>query len=76
MRRGGRPGGPSSRPLSGSGRSSRAALPATVETVYDLASLTKAVVTSLLVMKGVEKGRLHLDEPLGDHLRCWRTGRR
>jgi len=44
------------------------ALPATVETVYDLASLTKALVTSLLVMKGVEQGRLHLDGPLGDHL--------
>ena len=43
-------------------------LPATVETVYDLASLTKAVVTSLLVMKGVEEGCLHLDQPLGDHL--------
>ena len=42
--------------------------PATVATVYDLASLTKAVVTSLLVMKGVEEGRLHLDRPLGDHL--------
>ncbi|HEX7508350.1 MAG TPA: serine hydrolase [Polyangia bacterium] len=42
--------------------------PATVETVYDLASLTKAVVTSLLVMKGVEAGCLHLDRPLGDDL--------
>jgi CubicO group peptidase (beta-lactamase class C family) len=41
---------------------------ATIDTVYDLASLTKAVVTSLLVMKGVEDGRLHLDRPLGDHL--------
>jgi CubicO group peptidase (beta-lactamase class C family) len=44
-------------------------LPATVETVYDLASLTKAVVTSLLVMRGVEEGCLHLDRPLGDHLK-------
>ncbi|HEY5283656.1 MAG TPA: serine hydrolase, partial [Polyangia bacterium] len=43
--------------------------PATVETVYDLASLTKAVVTSLLVMKGVEEGRWHLDQPLGGHLK-------
>ena len=42
--------------------------PATVDTVYDLASLTKAVVTSLLIMKGVEEGLLHLDRPLGDHL--------
>jgi CubicO group peptidase (beta-lactamase class C family) len=45
-----------------------APLPATLETVYDLASLTKALVTSLLVMKGVEAGRLHLDRPLGDDL--------
>jgi len=43
-------------------------LPATKETAYDLASLTKALVTSLLVMKGVEDGRLHLDRPLGDPL--------
>ena len=42
--------------------------PATVQTVYDLASLTKALVTSVLVMKGIEKGLLHLDRPLGDHL--------
>jgi CubicO group peptidase (beta-lactamase class C family) len=42
--------------------------PATVDTVYDLASLTKAVVTSLLVMKGVADGLLHLDRPLGDYL--------
>ena len=42
--------------------------PATVDAVYDLASLTKAVVTSLLVMRGVEDGRFHLDRPLGDHL--------
>ncbi len=41
--------------------------PATVGTVYDLASLTKALVTSLLVMKGVEEGRFHLDRPLADN---------
>jgi CubicO group peptidase (beta-lactamase class C family) len=45
-----------------------ALLPATVETVYDLASLTKALVTSVLVAKAIEEGRLHLDRPLGDHL--------
>jgi len=38
--------------------------PATVDTVYDLASLTKALVTSVLVMRAVEQGRLGLDEPL------------
>lgn len=40
--------------------------PATVDTVYDLASLTKALVTSVLVMKGVEQGVLGLDLPIGD----------
>lgn len=37
---------------------------ATVDTVYDLASLTKALVTSLLVMRAVAAGELDLDEPL------------
>jgi serine-type D-Ala-D-Ala carboxypeptidase len=41
---------------------------ATVDTVYDLASLTKPLVTSLLVMKGVEQGVLRLDEPLAAFL--------
>jgi CubicO group peptidase (beta-lactamase class C family) len=41
---------------------------AIADTVYDLASLTKALVTSLLVMRGVGDGLLHLDRPLGDHL--------
>jgi CubicO group peptidase (beta-lactamase class C family) len=39
------------------------ALPATVETVYDLASLTKALVTSVLAMQAVATGRVDLDEP-------------
>lgn len=42
--------------------------PATIDTIYDLASLTKAVVTSLLVIHGVQNGVLHLDRPLGDLL--------
>lgn len=44
------------------------AAPATLDTVYDLASLTKALVTSLLVGKGDEMGRLRFDAPLGEHL--------
>jgi len=43
-------------------------LPATVETVYDLASLTKALSTSVLLAKGVESGRLRLDAMLGEYL--------
>src|SRR5664279_6053354 len=42
--------------------------PATEDTVYDLASLTKALVTSVLVMRAVSEGRLDLDEALGRHL--------
>ncbi len=34
------------------------------DTVYDVASLTKALVTSVLAMKEVERGRLALDEPV------------
>jgi CubicO group peptidase (beta-lactamase class C family) len=36
---------------------------ASPETVYDLASLTKALVTSLLAMQAVASGRLDLEEP-------------
>ncbi len=36
------------------------------DTVYDLASLTKALVTSLLAMRAVTAGRLALDAPLMD----------
>jgi CubicO group peptidase (beta-lactamase class C family) len=37
-------------------------LPAFPDTVYDVASLTKAIVTSVLAMKEVERGTLALDE--------------
>jgi CubicO group peptidase (beta-lactamase class C family) len=43
-------------------------LPAFRDTVYDVASLTKAVVTSVLVMKEVERGALALEEPVGQRL--------
>jgi CubicO group peptidase (beta-lactamase class C family) len=43
-------------------------LPALPDTVYDVASLTKAVVTSVLVMKEVERGALDLEEPVGQRL--------
>lgn len=41
---------------------------ATLDTIYDLASLTKALVTSALVMQAVAEGRMQLDRPLGDFL--------
>jgi len=39
-------------------------LPAFPDTLYDVASLTKAVATSLLAMRAVAAGRLSLDAPL------------
>jgi serine-type D-Ala-D-Ala carboxypeptidase len=42
--------------------------PATPATVYDLASLTKAVVTLPLVLQAVAEGKAGLDDPLPAHL--------
>jgi len=39
--------------------------PATPDTIYDWASLTKPVVTATLFMQALEEGRVHLWEPLG-----------
>ena len=44
------------------------AAPVTGETRFDLASLTKVLVTSVLLMKAVELGRLSLDDPVGLHI--------
>jgi CubicO group peptidase (beta-lactamase class C family) len=44
---------------------SPSALPATTSTLWDLASLTKALVTSVLAMQAVESGAVSLDQPLG-----------
>jgi CubicO group peptidase (beta-lactamase class C family) len=41
-------------------------LPATPDTIYDLASLTKALVTSLLYMRAVAAGQLRLSDSLLD----------
>ena len=38
------------------------------DTVYDVASLTKAAVTSVLAMQAVERGTLALDEPVATRL--------
>jgi len=43
-------------------------LPATVQTIYDVASITKAVVTSVLAMQAADAGTLRLDEPVRRHL--------
>jgi serine-type D-Ala-D-Ala carboxypeptidase len=44
------------------------ALPTHADTVYDVASLTKAVVTSVLCMQEVGTGRLSLDGPVAEGL--------
>jgi CubicO group peptidase (beta-lactamase class C family) len=42
--------------------------PATLETIYDLASLTKPLVTGLLCARLVERGALNIDRPAADYL--------
>jgi serine-type D-Ala-D-Ala carboxypeptidase len=42
--------------------------PATLETIYDLASLTKPLVTGLLCARMVELGELKLDSAIADYL--------
>jgi CubicO group peptidase (beta-lactamase class C family) len=46
--------------------------PATPDTIYDLASLTKVIATTTLAMRAIESGRMTLDEPLSGRLASWR----
>jgi CubicO group peptidase (beta-lactamase class C family) len=50
----------------------RDASPTTAETVFDLASLTKVIATTTLIMRAVDDRLLRLDEPLAAHLTEWR----
>lgn len=43
-------------------------LPASIDTVYDVASLTKAVVTSVLAMQAVARGEIDLEDPVARHV--------
>ena len=45
----------------------------TLETPFDLASLTKVIATTTLVMKLVAAGRLTLDEPVSAFFQDWRA---
>ena len=47
---------------------------ANLETVFDLASLTKVIATTTLAMQAVDRGALDLDEPVSTWLPGWRTG--
>lgn len=46
--------------------------PACVDTVFDLASLTKVIATTTLAMQQVDSGSLNLDEPICRRLAEWR----
>jgi CubicO group peptidase (beta-lactamase class C family) len=41
------------------------------DTIFDLASLTKVLATTPLVMQQVERGALHLDDPVARHIDRW-----
>jgi CubicO group peptidase (beta-lactamase class C family) len=46
--------------------------PATPDTIFDLASLTKVIATTALAMRAIDAGRLTLDDRVSDWLRSWR----
>jgi serine-type D-Ala-D-Ala carboxypeptidase len=46
--------------------------PATPETIFDLASLTKVLATTTLAMRAIDAGRLTLEDPVGHWLSEWR----
>ncbi|HEU5259303.1 MAG TPA: serine hydrolase domain-containing protein [Vicinamibacterales bacterium] len=48
-----------------------AAATATDDTIFDLASLTKVVATTPMVMQQVERGVLALDDPMSGHIAAW-----
>jgi CubicO group peptidase (beta-lactamase class C family) len=48
------------------------AAPASEETVFDLASLTKVIVTATLAMQLVERGALRLADPVSAWVSAWR----
>ena len=45
---------------------------ASMDTVFDLASLTKVIATTTLAMRAVDAGRIDLDAPLRERLPLWR----
>jgi CubicO group peptidase (beta-lactamase class C family) len=48
------------------------ATPASSHTIFDLASLTKVISTTTLVMRAADDGRLALTDRVGDRLPAWR----
>ncbi len=45
----------------------------TVDTIYDLASLTKPIATASSIMKLMEQGRIRLDDPIGNFIPEWKN---
>ena len=45
--------------------------PAQLDTVFDLASLTKVLSTTAIVMQDVERGAIALDEPVSHYIPAW-----
>ena len=43
-----------------------------LDTIFDLASLTKVIATATLAMRAIDAGRIALDDPLTRWLRDWR----
>ncbi len=72
----GGPGGPAWQYATGTLSYGASSPPATNDTIYDLASLTKVLCTTTLVMRQVQDGRLSLDTPLSELLPAWRGGGR
>jgi CubicO group peptidase (beta-lactamase class C family) len=50
--------------------------PCTADTVFDLASLTKVLSTTSLLMRAYEQGVLDIDDPVARHIAAWRGGDR
>jgi CubicO group peptidase (beta-lactamase class C family) len=47
------------------------AAPATTDTIFDLASLTKVLATTPLYMQQEERGAVALDDPVAQYVPCW-----
>jgi CubicO group peptidase (beta-lactamase class C family) len=48
------------------------AAPVDEETIFDLASLTKVISTTTLMMRAIDDGRVHLDDPVSKWIPEWR----
>src|SRR5262245_49344659 len=69
---GGRAAGPMWRYSTGRLTYDEEAAPVDDSTIFDLASLTKVIATTTLVMRAVDDGRLRLDDPIGRWIPEWR----